>query len=90
MTDSARDSSIQVPLPPALREFALDEAARHGMDVGAYVQSLIASARRRKAEEELEQHLLKALDSGEPVEMTADDWKQLEQEILDRAAAQKR
>ena len=44
---------------------------------------------KRKAQERLEAILLDGLDSGEPSEMTAQDWKDIRGEVLERLASQK-
>ena len=45
---------------------------------------LLRDGERRQAEERLERLLVEGLDSGEPVEMTKQDWDEIRRDALAR------
>jgi hypothetical protein len=48
---------------------------------------LIRADQKRAAREQIEAEVLKGLDSGDPVEMTADDWTSIRDQIIRRQAS---
>ena len=50
---------------------------------------LLRDARKRKAEQRLEQLLLEGLESGQPTEMTKKDWDDVRRQALSRIQARK-
>ena len=77
-------------LLPSLKQFVPDEVVGGGYgSVSEYVRELLREARKRKAEERLEQLLLEGLESGDPTEMTEQDWKNIRREALSRIQGRK-
>ena len=74
---------MNVSLPEKLRAF-VDEQVSSG-DYGTaseYVRALLRQDQERTAERKLERLLLEGLESGEPKEMTAQDWSSIRDQAL--------
>ncbi len=77
-----------IALPEGLMEFVQHRVAEGGYEsVSAYVAELVESDRCERARAKLESDLLKALNSGPATEMTADDWRQIREEVERRLAS---
>ncbi len=76
---------MNISLPTPLKAF-VDEQVAGGSysSTSEYVRELLRQAQRRQAEERLEQLLLEGLESGEPVDMTRQDWENIRSEALAR------
>lgn len=55
--------------------------------VSEYVRELIRADQKRAARERIEAGIFRGLESGDPVEMTAEDWKSIREEVVRRHAA---
>ena len=77
--------TMNISLPSPLKAF-VDQQVAGGTysSTSEYVRELLRQAQKRQAEERLEQLLLEGLDSGEPVEMTKQDWEDIRNEALAR------
>lgn len=75
--------TMNISLPDQLKDF-VDEQIGSGRysSVSEYVRELIRDDERRKAQDKLETMLLEALQSGEPTEMTRQDWADIRREAL--------
>jgi antitoxin ParD1/3/4 len=85
-------TSITILLDECLREFVERQARIGGYaSVGEYVATLVREAQSRQDEhpwdeERLKMLLREGLESGEPVEMTTEDWTAIREEVARRVA----
>jgi antitoxin ParD1/3/4 len=72
---------MNISLPDQLKNFVEDqvESGRYS-SVSEYVRDLIRNDEKRKAQEKLEALLMEGIQSGEPTEMTRQDWDEIRQE----------
>jgi len=77
-------------LPDRLKDFVDDQvnSGRYS-SVSEYVRELIRNDEKRKAHEKLEALLMDGILSGEPTEMTRQDWKEIRQEAVKQFDARK-
>jgi antitoxin ParD1/3/4 len=54
-----------------------------------YIRELVRTEQKRQARERLEQQLLEAIDSGDPIEVTPQMREELRREIRARAASRR-
>ncbi|MCC6391600.1 MAG: type II toxin-antitoxin system ParD family antitoxin [Bryobacterales bacterium] len=82
--------TMNISLPDQLKEF-VDEQVGSGRysSVSEYVRDLIRNDERRKTEEKLESLLMEGIQSGEPTEMTREDWSEIRREALKQFEARK-
>jgi antitoxin ParD1/3/4 len=82
--------TMNISLPDQLKEF-VDEQVGSGRysSVSEYVRELIRDDEKRKAQEKLEALLLEGIQSGEPTEMTREDWSDIRREALKQLEARK-
>ena len=75
--------TMNISLPDQLKDF-VDEQIGSGRysSVSEYMRELIRDDERRKAQDKLEAMLLEGLQSGEPTEMTRQDWADIRREAL--------
>src|SRR2546427_1784058 len=75
--------TMNISLPDQLKEF-VDEQVGSGRysTVSEYVRDLIRDDEKRKAQEKFEAMLMEGIQSGEPVEMTPQDWADIRQQAL--------
>ena len=78
---------MNVSMPDELREFVDSRTKLGGFSTPTeYVRHLIREDRKRETERRLEALLLEGLDSGEPVEATAEWWEAKRRELARRVA----
>lgn len=78
--------TMNVSLPDPLKQFVEEQVSGGGYSsVSEYVRELVRADQRRKAREQLEETLLAALRSGEPMEVTPQRWEELRQRVRARA-----
>jgi antitoxin ParD1/3/4 len=84
-------TSLNVSLPKELRDFIESEVEAGGYGTASeYVRELIRGARRRKAEDVLQQMLaagLKSIDEGRGVEATPEFWRELRKKVGGKKSA---
>lgn len=82
--------TMNISLPDQLKEF-VDEQVGSGRysSVSEYVRDLIRDDERRKAQEKLEALLMEGIQSGEPSEMTHEDWADVRREAVKKFEARK-
>jgi antitoxin ParD1/3/4 len=82
--------TMNISLPDQLKEF-VDGQVGSGRysSVSEYVRDLIRDDEKRKAREKLEAMLMDGLQSGEPTEMTRQDWADIRHEALKQFEARK-
>ena len=76
--------TMNISLPDQLKEFVdVQVGSGRYCSVSEYVRVLIRDDEKRKAQERLEALLMEGIQSGEPTDMTRQDWSDI------RAAALK-
>ena len=75
--------TMNISLPDQMKNF-VDEQVRSGhySSVSEYVRDLIRDDEKRKAQEKLEAMLVEGIQSGQPTEMTREDWQQIRREAF--------
>lgn len=75
--------TMNISLPDQLKEFvdAQIDGGRYS-SVSEYVRNLIRDDEKRKAQDRLETLLIEGLQSGDPTEMTRQDWSDIRAEAL--------
>ncbi len=73
-------------LPDEIQQVVEAEVRERGYaDATEYVTRLIRQDQKRRAREQLEALVLEGVDSGDPVEMTAQAWRDLRLELHPQA-----
>lgn len=81
---------MNISLPDEMRAFVEEQLKTGGYSTASeYVRELIRNAQKAKAQARLETLLLEGLDSGDPIEITPDFWRELREEAHRRSAARK-
>jgi antitoxin ParD1/3/4 len=76
-------TQLKVSLPEPLGEFVVEQAAKSGKRTAeAYVTSLVSEARRREVLKEVEAKLIEGLESGEPIPVTKEYWKEIRTRVF--------
>ncbi len=71
-------TNMNVSLPDTLKEYVEEQVNDGGYGtVSEYLRELIRADKKRKAQERLETLLLEGLESGDPIPVTPDFWKEL-------------
>ena len=71
-------TNMNVSLPDTLKEYVEEQVNEGGYGTASeYMRELIRDDKKRKAQERLEALLLEGLESGDPVPVTPDLWKNL-------------
>ncbi len=75
--------TVNISLPDQLKEFVDDQvgSGRYS-SASEYVRALILDDEKRKAQDNLEGLLLDGIQSGEPTEMTRQDWVDIRQKAF--------
>lgn len=83
-------TEVNISLPLSMKAF-IDEVVAEGdySTASEYVRELLEDAKRRKSQEEIEQRLLEALDSGPATPMTKEDWEGIKQRGIERIRQKK-
>lgn len=81
--------TMNISLPDSLKHY-VEQQIRAGAYSSAseYIRELVRADQKRKAKEQLEQVMLDALRSGQPMDVTSEMWEELRRNI--RARAQER
>lgn len=86
-------TEVNISLPLSVKIFVDEVVAEGGYSTASeYVRELIEDAKRRKSQEEqeeIEQRLLEALDSGPATPMTKEDWEGIKQRGIERIRLKK-
>jgi antitoxin ParD1/3/4 len=82
--------TMNISLPDQLKEFVDNQigSGRYS-SVSEYVRELIRMDEKRKAQETLEALLIEGIQSGEPTEMTRQDWDDIRREAVKHLEARK-
>lgn len=77
------NTELTISLPQSIKSFIDEQIAKGGYSTPSeYVCDLVREAKEREADDRIEKLLLEALDSGEPIEVTADYWEKKRAELL--------
>jgi antitoxin ParD1/3/4 len=80
--------TMNISLPESLKQFIDEHVAKGGYStVSEYIRALVRDDQKRKAQERLETLLLEGLESGEPTEMTKENWDEIRREAAARLKA---
>jgi antitoxin ParD1/3/4 len=83
--ENSTSSPLTISLPPHVQEFVHAQVAAGGYrSASDYIEHLVETDQRGKAQQELEQYLLEGLDSGGAVNMDRAAWEQLRRDVHDR------
>lgn len=83
-------TSLNISLPEALKEYVERQVAQGGYSTPSeYLRELLRQDQKRRAEERLEALLLEGLESGTPIEVTAEYLQRKQQQIIERQAQRK-
>lgn len=82
--------TMNISLPDQLKDFVEDQvgSGRYS-SVSEYVRDLIRDDEKRKAQDKLEALLIEGIQSGEPTEMTRQDWDDIRREAVNQFEARK-
>lgn len=91
MSSESDLTSLNVSLPTGQREFVETEAKRTGCTTASeYMRGLIREQQKERAREQLEEKIAEGLNSGDPVEVTQEDWDELRKDLRQKLAARQR
>ena len=80
-------ASVNISLPEDMRQWVEEQVRNGGYGtVSEFFRELLRQAQKQQTREEIDRKLLAALESGEPVPVTSDDWKQLRKVAKKRLA----
>lgn len=82
--------AMNISLPDELKDFVNDHvgSGRH-RSVSEYVCDLIREDEKREAQDKLEALLVEGIQSGQPTEMTRQDWDDIRREAFEQFEARK-
>lgn len=84
-------ASVNISLPEEMRQWVEEQVRSRGYGtVSEFFRELLREAQKQQAREEIDRKLLAALESGKPVPMTSDNWKQLRKETKKRLGSKSR
>jgi antitoxin ParD1/3/4 len=76
---------MNISLPESMRSYIDEQIEQGGYGTASeYVRALIREDQKRRAQERLETLLLEGLDSGPPITVTPEYWKDLRKEFFKR------
>jgi antitoxin ParD1/3/4 len=78
-------TSLNISLPSSLKEFVETTVQENGFSTPSeYIRNLVRDDQKRRTEEKLEILLLEGLNSGEPIEISAEYWEKKRIQLLER------
>jgi antitoxin ParD1/3/4 len=78
--------TMNISLPEPLKQFVEEQVSGGGYSSASeYVRELVRADQQRRAKERLEEILIAALRSGEPMDATSHQWEELRQQLQGRA-----
>ncbi len=81
-------TTMNISLPDEMKAFVETQMTEEGYaSTSEYLRMLIREAQKRKAKDELDAMLLEGL-KGPMTELTKDDWKDIEREVLESLAGE--
>jgi len=83
--------TMNIAMPELLKDYVLRRVEQGGYgSASEYIRELIRADQKQAAQDRLELELVKGIQSGEPTEVTAADWKSIRTEVRRRSEARKR
>ena len=83
--------TMNISLPDPMKQFVEDQVTAGAYSSASeYVRELVRADQKRHAQEQLEQVLLSAINSGDPIEVTPEMIHEVRQRLKARAAQRKR
>ena len=83
--------TMNISLPDPMKQFVEDQVtAGSYSSASEYVRELVRADQKRHAKEQLEQVLLSAINSGDPIEVTPEMINEVRQRLQARAAQRMR
>jgi antitoxin ParD1/3/4 len=80
-------TTLNISLPDSMRTFIEQQVSQGGYSTASeYIRQLVRTDQKRAAQERLEALLLEGIESGPPVEMTAEHWEELKRRVWQRDA----
>ena len=84
-------TTINISLPESMKTYIEEQVAQGGYStVSEYFRELILKDQKRQASERLQGMLLEGLESGNPTEMTEEDWVEIRQAVRSRVSQYQR
>lgn len=78
---------MNISLPDSMRAFIEQKVAQGGYSTASeYIRQLVREDQKRAAQQRLDALLIEGIESGPPVEMTANDWAELRRRVWQRHA----
>jgi antitoxin ParD1/3/4 len=78
--------TMNISLPDPMKQYVEEQVSAGGYgSASEYVRELVRADQKYKAKEQLEQTLLDALNSGDPLEITPRMWNEVRQNLRARA-----
>jgi antitoxin ParD1/3/4 len=82
--------TMNISLPDPMKEFVEEQVSAGAYSSASeYVRELVRADQKRQAKEQLEQILLKAINSGDPMEVSPEMVEEVRQRLRARAAQRK-
>jgi antitoxin ParD1/3/4 len=83
-------ASLNISLPQSLKEYVENQVAEGGYSTPSeYLRELLREDQKRRAEERLEALLFEGLQSGEPIQITAEYWEKKRRDLIERHTKKK-
>jgi antitoxin ParD1/3/4 len=83
--------TMNISLPDPMKQFVEDQVTAGAYSSASeYVRELVRADQKRHAKEQLEQVLLSAINSGDPIEVTPEMINEVRQRLQARAAQRMR
>jgi antitoxin ParD1/3/4 len=80
-------TTINISLPDSMQTYVEEQVAQGGYStVSEYFRELILQDQKRQASERLQGMLLEGLESGNPTEMTEEDWVEIREAVRSRVS----
>lgn len=78
-------ASLNISLPQSLKDYVEDQVSTGGYSTPSeYLRELLRRDQKQRAEEKLEALLLEGLNSGSPIEVTAEYWERKRSQLIER------
>lgn len=82
--------TMNISLPDPMKQYVEDQVTAGAYSSASeYVRELVRADQKRHAKEQLEQVLLSAINSGDPIEVTSEMVAEVRQRLRARAAERK-
>ena len=82
--------TMNISLPDPMKQYVEQQVTAGAYSSASeYVRELVRADQKRKAKEQLEQLLLNAINSGDPIEITSDMVDEVRKRLHARAAQRK-